>query len=124
MGQVLSYAFLIIMMSAVFGFFMSIYTKFMTSAAIDDGSNLAYNLGGAAILCIVGVLVFIQIPSKAASLGGGIALNLGAAAGKARNAGSDIGGAAAKADSAGASVASAVGGAAGKAANYFRGSGK
>lgn len=124
MGQVLGYAFLIIMMSAVFGFFMSIYTKFMTSAAIDDGSNLAYNLGGAAIICIVGVLIFIQIPAKAASLGGGIALNLGAAAGKARNAGSDIGGAASSAGSAAASVASGGAAVAAKAAGYFKGSGK
>jgi type IV secretion system protein VirB6 len=124
MGQVLSYAFLIVFMSATFGFFMSVFTKFMSSAKIDDGSNLAYNLGGAVILCIVGLLVFIQIPAKAASLGGGIALNLGAAAGKFRSAGRDAGGAVSTAASAGKAVVSGGASAVSSAAGYFRGSGR
>lgn len=130
-GQVLGYGFLIVFMSATFGFFMSIYTKFMTSAQIDEGSNLAYNLGGALIICVVGVLIFIQLPGKAAQLGGGLALNLGAAAGKVQSGGKAAGSAvsgtgnAAKAVGSGAMSAASGGAAvASKAVGYFRGGGR
>jgi type IV secretion system protein VirB6 len=135
-GQVLSYAFLIVMFSAVFGLMMSIFTGYMKDVALDGEQNVAYTVGGCLILAIVMVVVLLQLPGIASSLGGGVSLgflqelrSIRNAAGSAANAMYKSGGSGAGGSGGGSgqatgaipAVGRAVAGAAGKAVGLFKG---
>ncbi|KXB17468.1 type IV secretion system protein [Xylella fastidiosa] len=81
LGQALNYVFLVILTAAAIKLILSILQAYLTDArgVLDDPSlNQALP---AIVFSIIGVLVMVQMPSKASALGGGVAISsLGAVA--------------------------------------------
>ncbi len=75
-GQVLSYGFLVVLISAVFGVMMHMFSGYMDSMKVDSTQNLFWNVGGCGILAVACVLIVIQIPTIASGLSSGVALGL------------------------------------------------
>jgi hypothetical protein len=131
-GQVLSYGLLVVLISAVFGVMMQMFTGFMDSMKVDESQNLFWNVGGCGCLALACVVIVIQIPSIAASLANGVGIGLwhelriaagmpGKAAGAAKATGRGV----ASTYSKGKAAAGAVGNAAGavsRAVGRFKGS--
>ncbi len=131
-GQVLSYGLLVVLISAVFGVMMQMFTGYMDSMKVDESQNIFWNVGGCGILAVACVLIVIQIPSIAAALANGVGVGLwhelriasgmpGKAAGVAKATGRGV----ASTYSGGKAAAGAVGnaaGAVGRAVGRFKGS--
>lgn len=77
MGQVLTYGFLIVFFSAMFGLMMSIFTNYMDDVKLDGIQNVSYTVGGCLILGTVTIFLLFQLPKIAASLSGGMSLSHG-----------------------------------------------
>lgn len=75
MAQVLGFAMLVVLTATCFGFMVSIFTGFVDTMAFEEGQNVAYNLGGLLILAVAMVIVLIQLPGVASSIGGGVAMS-------------------------------------------------
>lgn len=131
-GQVLTYALLLVLVAATFDFLLALFTTLMANITFDSNSAAAANVGEAFILGLVTLLVLIQLPGIAASLAGGIALNMSGAvatyksgaSGSASAARSSAGAASAigtGAASAGRSAISAGGRAGQAVSGYFKG---
>lgn len=74
-AQVLNYVLLVALFAGVFTFMMDIFTSYMSDVALDGSQNVAYTLGGAAILGISTAIVLLQLPGIASSLGGGASIS-------------------------------------------------
>ena len=126
-GQVLTYALLLILVAASFDFLLGMFTTLMGNMVFDSNSAAAANVGEAFILALVTLLVVIQLPGIAASLAGGVALNMSGAASLYKSGAKSAGGAASGAAQTGVSAGASVGRAgmrAGSAvASYFKGRG-
>lgn len=138
-GQIFTYFFMIVLVSSVFGVMMQLFTTYVSSMEIDGVMSQAASVGGCLILSTVTLVIFLQIPSMAASLGGGLSVNMWGAVNTARSLGSSGGamraGAPVSTGSAGGGGGKASGGLAhglmtkasaglSKAAGLFRGSRK
>lgn len=82
-GQVLSFGLLIVMQSAVFGFFIHLFDNFVSGINYTGVLNMGETLGGAIIIGFAGIVLMVQIPGIASSLGGGLALDVWGAASRA-----------------------------------------
>jgi type IV secretion system protein VirB6 len=74
--QVLSYGLLVVMVSAVFGYMMQMFTTYMSGITFDGNLNFGATLGGCVILAVVSLFIVIQIPAIAAGLAGGVGVGL------------------------------------------------
>lgn len=74
-GQVVNYGLILIIYSAVFGFFIDLLGNYATQGKIDGFQNIAYSVGGLIIITCCSVIILLQIPSIASSLSGGVALS-------------------------------------------------
>lgn len=130
-AQIFTYFFMILLVSSVFGVMMQIFTSYVSGMELDGIMSQAASVGGCLILAIVTLTIFLQIPSIASSLGGGIGASVWNELQQAKGMGSS----AVKTGQAALSGAKAIGGAAqslisktsagvSKAAGLFRGSRK
>lgn len=75
-GQILNYSLLIILMSVLFLFLMGIYGNYMSDITPDSNTmNEVYTLAGALVITGISALIFLQLPSIAGALSGGIGLS-------------------------------------------------
>lgn len=74
-GQVVNYALLLIIYSAVFGFLINIFGNYAGNAKFDGLQNIAFSFGGIVAYSIVSIIILLQIPTIASSLSGGVALS-------------------------------------------------
>jgi type IV secretion system protein VirB6 len=70
-GQILTYSFLIILFSIVFSFLISMFESFMAGFSIAETENLAMNLGLSCVLAMISILLLLELPGLAATLGHG-----------------------------------------------------
>ena len=75
-SQVLNYAFLIIIFSAVFGLMMDIYSAYIVDVKLNGIINVGYTLGGAVVMSGAMAVVLWQLPSIATGLAGGMSASL------------------------------------------------
>ncbi len=74
-GQVVNYALILVIYSAVFGFFIELLGDYASQGKIDGYQNMAYSVGGLVIITCCAVIVLLQIPSIASALSGGVSLS-------------------------------------------------
>lgn len=74
-GQIVNYALLIVMFSAIFGLLINIYGNYMEQMAFDGEVNIPYTVGGAVVLSVALIFVLMQLPSIASGLAGGAAIS-------------------------------------------------
>lgn len=74
LGQVANYTMMVVIFSATFGFMMDIFSATLTGLTLDDGMNLAYNIGAIGILSVAMVIIILQLPSLASGLAAGVSI--------------------------------------------------
>lgn len=74
-GQVVNYALLLILYSAVFGFLINIFGNYAGHAKFDGLQNIAFTFGGIISLAVVSIVILLQIPTIASALSGGVSLS-------------------------------------------------
>lgn len=104
-GQLLSFGFLIVLQSAIFGFFIHLFDNYVSGINFSGALNLGETLGGLLIIGFAAIVLMLQIPGIASSLGGGLALDVWGAAARASHGGQS---AATMAASGGAGAASSA----------------
>ncbi|MCW5589663.1 MAG: type IV secretion system protein [Legionellales bacterium] len=75
LSQILSYGLLVILLSAVFGFMLHLFSGYVASIHLDGQINLAESIGGCLILSLATVIILLQLPQMAASLSHGVTLD-------------------------------------------------
>lgn len=75
-AQIFTYTFMIILISSVFGVMMQIYTSYITQIDTSGSWSLVASVGGCLLLSLISLVIFLQIPSMAGALGGGISSSL------------------------------------------------
>jgi type IV secretion system protein VirB6 len=108
LGHIIGFGLLIVMMSAVFGLFMALYSTLAANINLDGSTNLPEDLGDMLVVSIIGLIAFLQMPGLAASLGGGISMGLSKGAKQLSGGLSSVGNAAMAAPAAGGRAAGAV----------------
>lgn len=86
-GQVLSFGLLIVLQSAIFGFFIHLFDRYVSGINFSGALNLGETLGGLLIIGFAAIVLMVQIPGIASSLGGGLALDVWNAASRASSGG-------------------------------------
>lgn len=76
LGQVANYTLMVVIFSATFGFMMDIFSATLTGLTLEDGMNLAYNIGAIGILSVAMVIIILQLPSLASGLAGGVSMGM------------------------------------------------
>lgn len=79
LSQILSYSLLIILISAVFGFLLHLFSNMINRVQIDSNLNLTSTLGTFLIIVIAAVIIILRMPNMAASLSHGLVLDDGGA---------------------------------------------
>lgn len=72
--QILSYALLLVFLSALLGLIVSLYSNYMADLQFDGAQNVSYGLGGAVILAVLSIIIFQQLPTLARALANGVSL--------------------------------------------------
>lgn len=76
LGQVLNYLFLIVLSAAAIKLILTIIDAYLgATAATTQANPTVQNAIPAIVLCVIGALVMMQIPSIASALGGGVAIS-------------------------------------------------
>lgn len=75
-GHVAGFSFLIILVSAVFGLMMQMFTTYMSQVNFDGALNFAGTIGGCVILCNAFLFILIKLPDYATGLAGGVSVGL------------------------------------------------
>lgn len=76
LGQVLNYVFLVVLSAGVIKLILTIIDVYLGAAAAITASDPTVEQAlPAVVLCIIGALVMMQIPSIASALGGGVAIS-------------------------------------------------
>jgi len=74
-GQVLSYVLLSVLVSALFGLMIKIFSTYLAGLKLDGSQGIGESLGGACILSVVMIVVLLWLPKLAAGLAGGVSIS-------------------------------------------------
>lgn len=73
-GQIVQYALILIIYSAIFGFFMDLFGGYAAQGKLDGFQNIAYSVGGLLIITCCAIIVLLKIPHIASALSDGVSL--------------------------------------------------
>ena len=77
LSMVATYGLVIVVIATVFTFLLAIFGNYMTGVSFDGVINVAYAVGGSAILALISILVLWEAKTLAVGLGGGHAHEMG-----------------------------------------------
>ena len=76
LSQVLGYGLLVVLLAAVFGFMLHLFTGYVDAIHLDGNVEVAKALGGCVILSLATAVLIWRLPQMAASLSQGVAIEL------------------------------------------------
>jgi hypothetical protein len=77
LSMVATYGLVVVIIGAVFTFLLAIFGNYMSGVSFDGVLNVAYAVGGSAILALVSILILLEVKTVAVGLGGGYAHEMG-----------------------------------------------
>jgi hypothetical protein len=77
LAMVATYGLVVVIIAAVFTFLLAIFGNYMSGVSFDGVVNVAYAVGGSAILALVSILILLEVKTVAVGLGGGYAHEMG-----------------------------------------------
>jgi hypothetical protein len=77
LSMVATYGLVVVIIAAVFTFLLAIFGNYMSGVSFDGVLNVAYAVGGSAILALVSILILLEVKTVAVGLGGGYAHEMG-----------------------------------------------
>ena len=77
LAMVATYGLVVVVIASVFTFLLAIFGNYMNGVSFDGVLNIAYAVGGSAILALVSILVLLEVKTVAVGLGGGHAHEMG-----------------------------------------------
>lgn len=90
-NQIMTYGFLILLMSAIFSLIIKIYASYTGSIQLSKTADMPASLAGCVMFSLAAVIILLQVPNIAAALGGGAGLSASRQLGQMGNASSYAG---------------------------------